>query len=198
MGRQGQRYRQQDNCFVWLEDYERAQALMEQLRSNRAELLEKLAQDLNPFGKGFSNVIAVNITGPRTNRNGPQTWFFQDADFLKRLMPLLVRHGMLQLGSADVMRYLGRKINQSGEIPASFQGKLETDFQRRQEGERVKYRCNGNSIKFYDKAYKRRAGGGLAMAAHAKGIADLAPPGGDLPENQRSLDRRPGFRGGCA
>ena len=68
-------------------------------------------------------------------------------------MPLLVRHGMLSFYSGDVMRYFGRKVNQSGEIPANFNGTLETDVKRRQEGERVKYGMNGNSAKFYDKAY---------------------------------------------
>jgi hypothetical protein len=78
---------------------------------------------------------------------------FGEADYLKRLMPLLVRHGMLSYSSADVMRFFGRKVNQSGAIPANFAGTLETDLKRRQEGERVKYRLNGNSAKFYDKAY---------------------------------------------
>src|SRR5256885_10249107 len=32
-----------------------------------------------------------------------------------RLMPLLVRHGTLSFRSADVMRYFGRKVNQSGD-----------------------------------------------------------------------------------
>ncbi len=64
---------------------------------------------------------------------------FRRADFLRRLMPLLVRHGMLSLSSPDAMRYFGRKVNQSGEIPANFSGTLETDMKRRQEGVRVKY-----------------------------------------------------------
>jgi hypothetical protein len=51
------------------------------------------------------------------------------------------------------MRYFGRRVNQSGDIPAHFNGTLETDLKRRHEGERVKYRMNGNSAKFYDKAY---------------------------------------------
>src|ERR1039457_1954447 len=64
---------------------------------------------------------------------------FRRADFLRRLMPLLVRHGMLSLSSPDVMRYFGRKVNPSVEIPANFSGTLETDMKRRQEGVRVKY-----------------------------------------------------------
>jgi len=78
---------------------------------------------------------------------------FREADVLKRLMPLLVRHGMLSFSSPDVMRYFGRKICQSGEIHPNFNGTLETNLKRRQEGERVKYKMNGNSAKFYDKAY---------------------------------------------
>ncbi len=68
-------------------------------------------------------------------------------------MPLLVRHGMLSFSSTGVMRYFGRRVNQSGAIPAHFNGTLETDLKRRHEGERVKYRMNGNSAKYYDKAY---------------------------------------------
>jgi hypothetical protein len=60
---------------------------------------------------------------------------------------------MLSFSSADVMRYFGKRGNQSGDIPAKSNGTLETDLKRRQEGERVKYRMNGNSAKFYDKAY---------------------------------------------
>src|SRR4030095_16304807 len=66
---------------------------------------------------------------------------------------LLVRHGMLSFASPDVMRYFGKRVTQSGDIRADFQGTLEIDFKRRQEGERVKYQMNGNSAKFYDKAY---------------------------------------------
>jgi len=70
-------------------------------------------------------------------------------------MPLLVRHGLLSLSSPDVLRYFGWRINQSGEIRANFNETLETDLKRRPEGERVKYRMNGNSAKFYDKAYSQ-------------------------------------------
>jgi hypothetical protein len=78
---------------------------------------------------------------------------FRQADFLQRLMPLLVRHAMLSFHSPDVMRFLGKKVNQSGAVPGSFHGDLQMDLKRRQEGERVKFYMNGNSAKFYDKAY---------------------------------------------
>jgi hypothetical protein len=43
------KYRQQGNCFVWFEDYKRAQELMSrQLEMNWAELLNGFACQLNP------------------------------------------------------------------------------------------------------------------------------------------------------
>ncbi len=46
----GLRYRQQGNCFVWIEDYERAQELMkEQLQVNWSELLNGIAGQPNPI-----------------------------------------------------------------------------------------------------------------------------------------------------
>jgi hypothetical protein len=43
------KYRQQGNCFVWIEDYEEVQKLMNrQLAMNWAGLLNGLAGQLNP------------------------------------------------------------------------------------------------------------------------------------------------------
>jgi len=147
-------YRQQGNCFVWIEDYERAQNLMNrQLETGWAELLNGLAQQLNPLHENIFQHYPASYYWTGYQSEWATDIVFREANFLKRLMPLLVRHGMLSYSSADVMRYFGRRVNQSGVIPAHFSGTLETDLKRRQEGERVKYRMNGNSAKFYDKAY---------------------------------------------
>ena len=44
-------------------------------------------------------------------------------------------------------------MNQSGLFRKNFQGDLRMNLKLRQEGERVKFYVNGNSVKFYDKAY---------------------------------------------
>jgi hypothetical protein len=50
MDRQGLKYRQQGNCFVWIEDYAQAQKLMnQQLEINWAELLNSFSGQLNPL-----------------------------------------------------------------------------------------------------------------------------------------------------
>ena len=154
MDEAGLKYRQQGNCFVWIEDYEQAQKLMnQQLERNWAELLNGFAAQLNPDHDSMFERYPASYYWTGYQTEWATDMVFRQADSLKRLMPLLVRHGMLSFSSPDVMRYFGRKMNQSGAIPAHFNGTLETDLKRRQEGDRVKYRMNGNSAKFYDKAY---------------------------------------------
>jgi hypothetical protein len=154
MDKERLKYRQQGNCFVWIEDYGQAQELMNrQLETSWAELLDGLVRQLNPVHENIFQHYPASYYWTGYQSEWATDIVFREADFLKRLMPLLVRHGMLSYSSADVMRYFGRRVNQSGAIPAHFSGTLETDLKRRQEGERVKYRMNGNSAKFYDKAY---------------------------------------------
>ena len=154
MDQEGLKYRQEGNCFVWIEDYEQAQKLMNrQLEMNWAGLLDGFAGQLNPVHESIFERYPASYYWTAYQSEWATDIVFHEADFLKRLMPRLVRHGMLSYSSADVMRYFGRKVNQSGAVPANFSGTLETDLKRRHEGERVKYRMNGNSAKFYDKAY---------------------------------------------
>jgi hypothetical protein len=154
MSKGGLKYRQQGNCFVWIEDFGQAQKLMnQQLEMNWAELLNGFAEQLNPIHESIFERYPANYYWMAHQSEWATDIVFREENFLKRLMPLLVRHGMLSFSSPDVMRYFGKRVTQSGDIRADFQGTLESDFKRRQEGERVKYRMNGNSAKFYDKAY---------------------------------------------
>jgi hypothetical protein len=154
MDRAGLQYVQQENCFPCIADYVQAQKLMqEQLQTNWAELLDGFAQQLNPLHASLFERYETRYYWTVFQSEWATDVVFRDAAFLRRQMPLWVRHGMLSYSSADVLRYFGRKLNQSGAIPANFSGAVETDLKRRQEGERVKYRINGNSAKFYDKAY---------------------------------------------
>lgn len=147
-------FRQADHCFVWVEDYARAQALLDQqLQTRWTELLGGLAQQLNPLHESIFEKYPVSYYWTCPQSEWATDIVFRRAEFLRRLMPLLVRHGMLSFQSADVLRYWGHRVNQSGAIPAGFAGTVEMDLKRRAEGERVKFRMNEHSLKFYDKAY---------------------------------------------
>lgn len=148
------RFRQQDNCLVWVADYQRAQELLaQQLKTAWGELLDGFAAQLNPLHQSIFAQYPASYYWTCFQSEWATDIVFRHGDFLRRLMPLLVRHGLLSFSSSDVLRYFSKKVNRSGEIPAGFNGRLQTDLRTYREGERVKYRLNGNSTKFYDKAY---------------------------------------------
>jgi hypothetical protein len=124
-----------------------------QLQTNWVELLRRIAHQLNPLRESIFQNYPADYYGTCPESEWATDIVFRRAEFLRRLMPILVRHSVMEFQSADVMRYFGRKVNLSGEMPLSFRGTLQSDMKRRQEGERVKFRMNGNSAKFYDKAY---------------------------------------------
>jgi hypothetical protein len=138
----GLKYLQQSNCFVWMADYGRAQERMNrQVERNWTELLGGFAAQLNPEHERIFSRYTASYYWTCGQSEWATDMVFRDADFLKRLMPTLVRHGMLSFSSADVMRYFGKK-KFVGAIPDRFGGTLKTDLKRRQEGEQVKYSMN--------------------------------------------------------
>lgn len=49
------------------------------------------------------------------------------------------------------MRFLGKRVNSNGSVPARFAGEVASDLRERSEGVRIKHSVNGNSVKMYDK-----------------------------------------------
>jgi len=148
-------YVRQDNCFPWIEDYGRAQELLdEQLKVNWETCLSPFAQRLNPLHDQIFAKFNTNYYW-----TVPQCEWATDIVFkpgaLERLTPRFLEHGMLSFSSPDVMQFLGKKIRLGGRIPEGFDGELTTDFKRRKTGERIKHRLNGNSLKCYGKAHTR-------------------------------------------
>jgi hypothetical protein len=147
-------YGQAGNCFVWIADYQRAQQLLDrQLQTNWTELLGSFAQVLNPLHEE----IFAHYESPYYWTCYQSEWatdvVFREGAFLRRLVDILMRHGMLSFHSADVLRFFGKRVKRDGGIPANFHGELQTSYKARAEGERVKFWMEGNSVKCYDKAY---------------------------------------------
>ena len=70
---------------------------------------------------------------------------FRDRSSLSALMPDLIRHASLNMSSADVMCFLGRKLH------PSLKAEVVTDTKYRHDAWRVKHRLARNWIKVYDK-----------------------------------------------
>ena len=101
MDKQNLKYRQQGNCFVWIENYDQAQQLMnQQLNTDWAEMLNGFARQLNPIHESLFASYPTSYYWTCHQSEWATDLVFREADFLKRLMPLLVRHGMLSYSSA--------------------------------------------------------------------------------------------------
>ena len=153
MDQAGMEYRRADNCFPFIADFARAQALMDQqLTTDWTSALDACAQRIHPlfptlFGHypmryywtGFQSEWAMDIV-------------FRDAAQLKSLYPQLVHLGMVGLSSPDVMRFMDKKVTRNGNSAGPSHA-IVTDVKTRAEGVRIKHRLGNNSIKLYDKAY---------------------------------------------
>jgi hypothetical protein len=144
----GIRYERRDNCLVKVSDLQRTQALLdEQLATNWPALLNGLERAANPSrpsllkmaGRPLEYYWSVDQSEWATDV------MFKSPAALSAVYPRLLRQGMLTLGSADVLRFLGKKLE------GRFTGEVCTDLKRRIEGTRLKHRVNGNSVKMYDK-----------------------------------------------
>lgn len=154
MGKAGIRYVRQDNCFPWIEDFGRAQKLMDQqARQNWPKALQAMAGRLNPVHREIFRHYRVNYYWTTLESEWAIDMRFARQEDLKRLYPLLLQHGMTTFGSPHVLRFLGKRVAADGQPPAGYAGELFSDVKQRQEGVRIKHYLNGNSVKAYDKAY---------------------------------------------
>lgn len=150
----GLEYARQDNCFPWIADWARAQQLMDrQLKATWPKLLDGVARQLNPIHGDMFQKHPVSYYWSTYQSEWAIDLVFRDAADLRGLYPRLVHHGITTFSSPDVMRYLGKRISLSGDVPRGFSGQVVSDLKHRQEGVRIKHSVNGNSLKLYDKAF---------------------------------------------
>lgn len=150
-------YVRQDNCFVWVQDYRRAQSLMDQqLKVNWQQQLAGMAHQLNPIHSEIFQRYPVNYYFSTYQSEWATDLVFRPAEPLRRLYPKLVQLGMASFSSADVMRFLGRRTTLEGNVPGTLTAAVCSDLKRRPEGVRIKHSLGINSVKLYDKAYTRQ------------------------------------------
>jgi hypothetical protein len=154
LDRAGLGYERYDNCFAHVADFTRAQALLDaQLRTPWPTLLDGIAERVNPLREELFGDFCPGYYWTTRQSEWATDLVFTDPEGLRRLYPLLVRHGMTTLGSGDVLRFLGRQVGPAGRVPGTVRAEVTSDVKTRAEGVRIKHRVNANSVKAYDKAY---------------------------------------------
>jgi hypothetical protein len=147
-------YQRRDNAFLDIEDFPRAQRLMDgQLRTSWRKHLDRLARAANPALRQILGALPHPI--PYYWSLDQSEWatdvVFHSAADLQRIYSRLIAYGMQNFCSDDVMRFLGRKTPVTPGRYGHFAGEVVSDCRTRQEGIRLKHRINQNSVKMYDK-----------------------------------------------
>jgi hypothetical protein len=186
-------YLKKDNAFVAIDDFGRAQALLDD------QLKVCWPLELNELVHQFHPVHAERFGLPH-----PQLYYwtteqsewatdvvFDSPTHLAGLYPHLVHHGITTFGSRDVLRFLQQKVPAQGGVNGRFAGEIVSDLKHRPEGVRIKHSCGKNSVKMYDKqgqvlrvettihnasglkTYRPASDGSLQWQPLRKGIADL-------------------------
>lgn len=146
MRKAGIGFEQRDNCFVWIQDVERAQQMLADLEGRKWERwLQLLAGRVNPLlGKAGGLDLHPYYWSVSESEYATDV-LFRDAAALGRVYPALADHAIKRFGSRDVLRFLGRRTN------SRFNGEVSSSYLVRAEGLRVKHWLQENSIKMYDK-----------------------------------------------
>ena len=146
MDRVGMSYKREENCFLGVEDFSKAQSLMnEQPRFGWTEALKHIGLKINPVHQQIFHIYPVDYYWSVYQSEWATDVLFSSPQALSTIYPQLVRAGIATFASPDVMRFLGRRLY------GNYAGELVSDYKSRPEGIRVKHRAGANSLKMYDK-----------------------------------------------
>lgn len=195
MDRAGIGYRRRENCFVAIDEWQRAQHLAErQLQTDWPKKLTAILDRVHPLHRQICAPIGQQYYWTASATEYATDIAFRDAKALNALYPRFVQHGISSFSSPDVMRFLGRRVPTTGRVNGKFAGEIISDIKHRPEGVRIKHSLNGNSVKLYDKGasvlrvettinrteqfrvYRRREGdpkGACSWYNLRRGLADL-------------------------
>ena len=153
----GLRFLRQDNCFPWIEDYPRAQQLLDQqLSTDWPQALGGIAAQLHPLAEEIFAPYTAHYYWSTYQSEWATELVFANAEALRRLYPRLLHHGITTFSSPDVMRFLGKSLPLNGRIPRRWKAEWATHLGGRHEGVRLRHTLNRNSVKIYDKAFTPR------------------------------------------
>lgn len=140
------KYRRADNCFPWIADVPKAQALMDQQQqANWPKLLGGLLKQCHPLAGEITAPIGAQYYWSAAETEYATDVMFRDRAALERVYPALVHHAMMSFGCEQVLRFMGRP----GKV--GLHDEVQSNRRRWEEGVRVKHWVNKNSIKAYDK-----------------------------------------------
>jgi hypothetical protein len=152
--KQGISYLKDGNCFGWLADMKRAQALLDkQLRTAWPKLLDRLVQRTCPELERVLEPLVWQYYWSADETEYATDLMYRSRADVEALSQRLLWEGMKISDAPSVMRYLGKGgISAAGKIRGTIPDEIVSDYRRRAPGVRIKHWVNQNSVKMYSKA----------------------------------------------
>jgi hypothetical protein len=142
------KYERSDNKFLWVEDWQRAQELLdEQLQTDwvsELTALQKQVHPLHPWHVGRRMHVPYNWTVFQSEWATDVA--FHSEKVLESYFDRWLRQALLSYNSVDVLRFLGR----SGRLTKSSSANVESNIHHCFEGRRIKHWVDQNSLKLYN------------------------------------------------
>jgi hypothetical protein len=146
MDKAGIAYKRRDNCFLDIQQPQKAQQMADAMVTrNWRKLLAQFETRFNPLLRSSSGLGLHGYYWTIRQAEYATDVVFKDAAKLAAVYPRLTRHAIEQFSPDSIMRFLGQRHN------SRFSGEVVSDLEKRIEGVRVKHRVGENSIKMYDK-----------------------------------------------
>jgi len=143
MDKCGIKYEQADNCFTWIENPEKAQALADQFNRIKWEtVLPQFAKYVNPLTE---EEFAQNYYWVLDQVEYATDVLFKNPAALDGLYEKLLEHSIRCFGAKDVLTFLGKKFD------GRFTGDQINSMKKRYPGARVKHWVKKNWMKMYNK-----------------------------------------------
>jgi hypothetical protein len=149
--RAGIGYQRRDNMLLAVDDWPRAQQLLDdQLHTNWPALLDGLMAKANPLWPYLCEEARVPYYWTTEQSEWATDILFRRVEDFARLYPRFLRHSIDVLNCRDVLHFLGRKQPEH-RFQRNLKGEVKIDVRDRQEGTRAKLWYEKNSVKIYDK-----------------------------------------------
>jgi hypothetical protein len=147
MDRAGLKYQRSANKFLWVEDWEEAQRLLDaQLRTNWVKEFDELVRQVHPLHPRHLGRMPLAYNWTVHQSEWATDVSFESRSVLEPWYERWVRHALLNYDSTDVLKFLGR----SGRLRQDSDIEVHTDLQQFEESWRLKHWVDSNSQKMYD------------------------------------------------
>jgi hypothetical protein len=154
MDRADLKYQRSDNKFLWVEDWEEAQRLLDlQLRTNWVKEFDKLVRQVHPLHPQHLGRLPLAYNWTVHQSEWATDVAFESRLVLEEWYRRWVRHAFVNYDSTDVLRFLGR----SGRLSQGSDIEVHTSLEQFEESWRLKHWVSGNSLKMYDHGNVLRA-----------------------------------------